>query len=264
MLRTFLITLGLILAFTTGPGQAADRADEYKPFSRLTDNYEISSRKQNYDEVKFPISINKKQAVEGEKIVIEYGYKNSSVNASRLQFQRHFEKLMASVSGELVFAGKTDDYDYAFTFRFPKNGKTAWVVASTTDSRDIYHYKLVIVESVESWGGAAPVARPVEPAPIPVPVAPPPRVVTPAPAPVAVPPAVAWNGGEWKEVDYGGCDVKNIMVSKRGVPDDDFCDADMSGKVAICEANGCVYKNVTPKQCKNGSNPGRMYVCVGR
>ena len=139
---------------------ANDRADEYAPFTRLTDNYEVQNRKQNYDAFKFPTSINAKHTVEGEKILIEYGYKQSSVNASRLQFQRHFEKLARQTGSEIVYAGQSDDYNYAITLRMLRAGKTIWVLASTRDSKDIYHYKLDIVETTDAEGNT--------PAPMPV------------------------------------------------------------------------------------------------
>lgn len=262
MLRKLMAVAALAIGISSTVSLAADRADEYLPLVRLTDNYEVNNRKQNYDQVQFPISINKKLTVEGEKIIIEYGYRNSNVNASRLQFQRHFEKLQAAVGGELIFAGKSDDYRYSYTFRFPKNGKTVWVLASTSDSEDIHYYRLAIVESAELWSGAAVAAKPVDVVPV---IKPAPPVIVPPPSPVTPPvPAAAWKGGDWKEVDYGGCDGHDIKISKSGAPDDDYCDAEWSGKVAICYANGCTYKNVTPKQCKDGSKPGRMYVCTPR
>jgi hypothetical protein len=266
MLRCLLATLTLALGLATQPAAAADRADEYPGFARLTDNYELQSRKQNYDAVKFPVSINKSQSVEGEKTIIEYGYRNSSVNASRLQFQRHFEGVMRSLNGEPVFAGRTEEHAYVTTFRFPKNGKTAWAVASTHDSNDIHNYRLLIVETSEAWGGAPaamPEAKPVgKPAVVePKAVAPEPKAVAPEPKPAAIVPVV-WKGGEWKEVNRGGCDAPDLQASKPGLPDDDLCDADMANKVAVCYSDHCVYKNVTPKQCKGGSKPGRMYVCA--
>lgn len=266
MLRDLLKVLCLSLALASGVAAAADRADEYLPFTRLTDNYDLHSRKQNYDEYKFPISINKGVKVEGEKTIIEYGYRKSEVNASRLQFKRHFEGLVAKAGGEIVHSGQTDDYHFAVSFKFPKNGKLAWGLASTGDSNDIYHYRLVFVETGETWGGApaaaavvqAPAAKPA-PEPKPQPAAPVAQVA-------ASEPAAPWNGGDWVEVRFGGCDVPDVRRSKLAVPDADFCDARMNGKVAVCNADrgGCFYKNVTPKQCKDGSLTGRMFVCTPR
>lgn len=266
MLRCLLATLTLALGLATQPAAAADRADEYAGFPRLTDNYELHSRKQNYDAVKFPVSINKSQSVEGEKTIIEYGYRNGSLNASRLQFQRHFEGVMRNLNGEPVFAGRTEEHEYATTFRFPKNGKTAWAVASTNNSNEIHHYKLLIVETAQPWGGApaaAPEAKPVSKPVEPKAAVPEPKAAVPEPKPAAVVP-VAWTDGQWKEVNRGGCDTPDLHKSKPGLPDDDFCDASMANKVAVCYSDHCVYKDATPKQCKGGSKPGRMYVCAAK
>lgn len=268
MLRDVLKVLPLSLAILVGPTMAADRADEYQPFTRLSDNYELRSRKQNYDEFEFPTSINKKIRVEGEKTTINYNYKDHTNTASRLEFKRHFESLVAKVGGEVVYSGHTNDHHFAVSFKFPKNGKIAWGFALPNDRNEVYSYQQVFIETSEAWGGAA--------APIavqaPQPAKAQPEQVAPAPKPAPVPPiaqaesAAPWNGGDWVEVRFGGCDVPDVGRSKSAMPDDDLCDAKLNGKVAICNADlgGCFYKNVTPKQCKDGSRSGRMYVCKPR
>lgn len=258
MLRDVLKLLSLLVLLVTNGAWAADRADEYPGFPRLTDNYEVGSRRQNYDEVKLPIGINKKQAVEGDKTIINYTYRRHDVTASRLQFQRHFEAIARNLGGEVVFMGRTEDVSYAFTFRYPKNGKTAWALAQTKSSPDdIRYYSLEIVETGEAWGGAAPMPAPiVAPAPVPV-VAP---VVMPSVIPAPAP--SVWKGGEWQTADYDGCDGYDLKTHKNPEPLTEFCDQEMAGKVAVCRLEGCVYKRATPKQCKGGSRPGRMYVCT--
>ena len=278
MLPNFLKAVLLSLSITAAVAVAADRADEYLPFTRLTDNYEVSNRKQNYDEFKFPTSISKNVRVEGDKTIIEYGYKRNEVNASRLQFQRYFEALVKKAGGEIVHSGQTDEYRYAISFKFPRNGKLAWGLVSTTNDNEIYHYRQVFVETGETWGNATPapstaiVAPTPAAAPAPTPAPTPTPKAEPAPPPKAaavIPasePELPWNGGDWKEVNRGGCDAPDVRRSKVAVPDSDFCDAKMNGKVVICNADlgGCFYKNVTPKQCKEGRLQGRMYVCVGK
>ncbi|OYY93377.1 MAG: hypothetical protein B7Y41_11405 [Hydrogenophilales bacterium 28-61-23] len=257
MLRNVLKLLSLWVLLSVGNVWASDRADEYPGFPRLTDNYEVSSRKQNYDEMKFPIGINKKQSVEGEKTVIVYQYRRAQVNASHLQFQRHFESLMRQLNGEPVFSGKTEDFAFAFTFRFPKNGKTVWALAHTNNARDdVRYYALEIVETGEAWGGAAaaPVAATPQPAPTPAPVV--------APAPQAAEKPAVWNGGSWQVVDFDGCDGYDIRFHKNAEPLTEFCDQEMAGKVAVCQVTGCTYKRATPKQCRGGTKPGRMFVCA--
>lgn len=274
MLPKLLNAVIVSLSVAASAALAADRADEYLPFTRLTDNYEVGHRKQNYDEYKFPTSISKNIRVEGDKTIIEYSYKRSEVNASRLQFQRYFEALVKKSGGEIVHSGQTDEYRYAVSFKFPRNGKLAWGLVSTTNDNEIYHYRQVFVETNEPWGNAtsvpsspvAPLTAAVVPAPAPAPKAEP---ITPSKAATVVTVTEAeppWNGGDWKEVNRGGCDVPDVRRSKVAVPDSDFCDAKMNGKVVICNADlgGCFYKNVTPKQCKEGRLQGRMYVCVGK
>jgi hypothetical protein len=260
MIRNLLKILSLLVFLSTNVALAADRADEYPGIPRLTDNYEVGSRKQNYDEVKFPISINKKQHLEGEKTVINYQYRRSEVNASRLQFQRHFESVMRKLGGELVFAGKTEDFAFAFTFRFPKNGKTAWVLAHTNNSpSDIHYYALEILETSEAWNGASPApsqAMPVLQTPQPIPAAEPVQSLPPAEKPAV------WNGGSWQVVDFDGCDGYDIRFHKNAEPLSELCDQEMAGKVAVCQVTGCTYKRATPKQCRGGSKPGRMFVCT--
>jgi hypothetical protein len=262
VLKSLLLSITLIVCAASAEAAKNDRFDPYPGFDRLTDNYSLQNRKQNYDEFEFPISINKTVKVEGQKVLIEYGYEKSDVVASQLQFRRHFEAVAANLGGEVVHSGKTDHHYYAVTFKFPKAGKTAWALVSTNDYKEIFHYRIVVIETGEAWGGAAAPARPkVDPKPV---VEVPTPVVVEKPLPVAAPePAGPWNGGEWVEVRFGGCDVPNVRRSKQPVPDADYCDARMNGKVAVCNADfGCLYKNVTPKECKNGSQTGRVYVCT--
>lgn len=254
------------LSLVAATVSATDRADEYLPFTRLTDNYEINNRKQNYDEFKFPTSISNRVRVEGDKIVIEYGYQSSGVNSSKasiLQFQRHFDGLVSNAGGEIAYSGQTNEHKFAVTFKFPKNGKVVWGLASTANINEVYRYSLLFVETNEIWGVATPTST-TAPKLDPIPE---PAIITAA---VAVSPAteldVPWSGGEWKAVNRGGCDVPDVRRSKSAVPDDEYCDAKMNGKVVICIADegGCFYKNVTPQQCNEGLLQGRMYVCVGK
>ena len=268
VLKSLLLSITLVVFAGSAHAAKSDRFDPYVGFDRLTDNYSLQNRKHNYDEFEFPISINKTYKTEGNKVLIEYGYEKSELVASQLQFKRHFEAIAANLGGELIHSGKTDHHYYAVTFKFPKGGKTAWAVVSTNDHKEIYHYRIVVIETGEAWGGAAstyrpkqdPSVRPQEAAAVDPPaIVEKPKAVEP-PAPV---PAAPWNGGEWVEVRFGGCDVPNVRRSKQAVPDADFCNAQMNGKVAVCNAEfGCLYKNVTPKQCKDGSQTGRMYVCT--
>lgn len=187
---------GLVLSLSLA-GQvafAADRADEYAPITRLTDNYQVNDRKQNYDAFKFPLSINTNQEVEGNKVYLDYGHKNSKFNASRLQFKRHFEGIVAQLGGEIVYSGQSEAYHYGVTFRFPRNGRVVWALAATNNREDIYYYKLWVIETNEAWGGApvpaaAPKPAPVaEPVPVPAPAtAPQAAQPDPAPAPAAEP-----------------------------------------------------------------------------
>jgi hypothetical protein len=272
VLKSLFLSITLFVFAASAQAARNDRFDPYPGFDRLTDNYSLQNRKQNYDEFEFPISINKTFKTEGQKVLIEYGYEKSDVVASHLQFKRHFESIAANLGGEIVHSGKTDHHYYAVTFKFPKGGKTAWAVVSTNDHKDIFHYRIVVIETGEAWGGAAapvrpkqdPSVMPVRPKVDPRQTAEPPPVVVEKPQPVVAPePAGPWNGGDWVEVRFGGCDVPNVRRSKQPVPDADYCDARMNGKVAVCNADfGCLYKNVTPKECKNGSQTGRVYVCT--
>ena len=99
------------------------------------------------------------------------------------------------------------------------------------------------------------------------------KVATPKPEPVmaapevkAPPAATKWVGGGWMPLDRGACDGSDVATSKVPVPDEQRCTENMAGKVVICSADfgGCFYKSLTPAQCKNGSKPGRMYVCAPR
>lgn len=172
----------LCVLFISSWASANDRADEYAPITRLSNNYQVNERKQNYDAFKFPTSINNIQEVEGDKTYINYSYKNRTVNASRLQFQRHFEKLVADIGGEIVYAGQSVDYRFGVTFKFPQKGRTAWALASTRDHKDIYHYRVMVIETNQPWGGStAPTPAPKPVAVEPEPVKPTPQAVRPAP-----------------------------------------------------------------------------------
>ena len=71
----------------------------------------------------------------------------SDVNASRLQFQRHFETLIRKLQGDLLYAGASEDYATAITFRFPQGGKTTWGLVFTESDEEIEHYTLIVVET---------------------------------------------------------------------------------------------------------------------
>lgn len=146
MPRRALAILGF-LAGVSAPALAADSHDEHPLFPRLTGNYEVSNRTQNVDAVQLPLSINKKQDVEGNKTIVEYAYKNSDLNASRLQFERHFGALVSKLQGELLFAGASEEYPLAMSFRFPQNGKTSWGLVFTQNDEEIEHYTLVVVDT---------------------------------------------------------------------------------------------------------------------
>lgn len=156
-----LIALGLGAAgpaFTTA-ARAADQADEYPQLPRLTANYEVSERTQNVDAVKMPVSVSRTVEIEGTVIRVGYGYLNDTVNASHLQFGRHFEGLARKLGGEVVYRGNTDEFALAATLRFPKGGKTVWALASTGDHQDIYHYQLTIVETATAWAERGPARK---------------------------------------------------------------------------------------------------------
>ena len=170
----------------------------------------------------------------------------------------------------LMFHDNNVDNIYRAPKRKDQARGGAWWYARITDMTDTYkgyvtvsgNYKVALsaIRIPIPFTGAettsvAPVA-----APAPAPKAEP--KPEPKPEPVAEP-AGPWNGGDWVEVRFGGCDTPNARRSKSPVPDPDFCDAKLNGKVAVCNADfGCLYKSVTPKQCKDGSQTGRMYVCT--
>jgi hypothetical protein len=151
--------LGAASATLTSTARAADQADEYPQLSRLTSNYEVNERTQNVDAVKLPVSVNKTVEIEGTVIRIGYGYLNETVNASHLQFGRHFESLARKLGGEVVYRGNTDELPLAATIRFPKGGRTVWALAATGDHQDIYHYQLTIVETATAWAERGPARK---------------------------------------------------------------------------------------------------------
>lgn len=130
---------------------AADQADEYPPLPRLSANYEVGERTQNEDAVKMPVSINGAVEVEGRVIRIAYAYQDDQVNASPLQFRRHFAALAGRLGGEVVYQGNTEEFALASTIRFPQGGRTVWALATSGDAEDIYHYQLVVVETATPW-----------------------------------------------------------------------------------------------------------------
>lgn len=156
-LRRILGAAALCLA--TGAALAADQADEYPLLPRLTANYEVHERTQNVDAVKLPISVGQNVEIEGAVVRIAYGYLDDAVNASHLQFGRHFEGLARKLGGEVVFRGRSEDFALAATIRFPKAGRTVWALASTGDAEDIYHYQLLIVETGTAWADRGPIPK---------------------------------------------------------------------------------------------------------
>lgn len=143
--------LGLPLA-----APAADQADEYPLLPRLTANYEVGERTQNEDAVKMPVSVGGAVEVEGRVVRIAYGYLDDKINASHLQFRRHFAALAARLGGEVVYQGNTEEFALASTIRFPQGGRTVWARATTGDGEDIYHYQVVVVETGTPWAQRGP------------------------------------------------------------------------------------------------------------
>jgi caspase domain-containing protein len=95
---------------------------------------------------------------------------------------------------------------------------------------------------------------------------------------VAVPGAAV--GYAWKAVGIGDCGGRDVSCSKASEPSPSECNAARLGQIAVCWTAGhnkgypgfpqcqgspkdwCTYKNVAPEQCRGGSHPGEMWVCV--
>jgi hypothetical protein len=76
----------------------------------------------------------------------------------------------------------------------------------------------------------------------------------------------------WVEVGVGNCGAKDVSSSGGGKPVPWRCEAKNAGKIAVCwekvrQPNGkypngaCVYKAVTPDECKDTVTPGIVYLC---
>ena len=137
-----------------------------------------------------------------------------------------------------------------------KGVHTVLVSDGTSDKSQSGNYKLSLLKI----GGESGEPESVQPIVAPDPLSEPIRAQEVAPKEAMMQPV--WNGGTWQTVDYDGCDDFDLKQHPSPEPLSEFCDQDMAGKVAVCQLNGCVYKNATPKQCRNGSRPGRMYVCA--
>jgi hypothetical protein len=172
--------------------------------------------------------------------------------------KNNFYPLIALYGPNGAYIDSGHGYDVgaiAYTVK-TKGVHTVLVSDGTSDKSQSGNYKLSLLKI----GGESGEPESVQPIVAPDPLSEPIRAQEVAPKEAMMPPV--WNGGTWQTVDYDGCDDFDLKKHPSPEPLSEFCDQDMAGKVAVCQLNGCVYKNATPKQCRNGSRPGRMYVCA--
>jgi hypothetical protein len=271
MLRTIL-TLCLALGLLPGSVFAADDAHFIQPDDFFISDKELGRDTYMYVKLaKMTTAPTDATRGDGEFLQVENGH---------TKWTRHFWRTRIASPADLKLGQQIiafHDHTPGGIYQAPTRKENArgqtWWYAKITDITDTYkgyvtvagRYKVGLgnIRIPVPYSGAEPIAPPPTAAPVAVPeyVAPPEPKRSPL---LAEPEAAApWNGGDWVEVRFGGCDVPNVRRSKQPVPDADFCNAQMNGKVAVCNAEfGCLYKNVTPRECKNGSQTGRMYVCT--
>lgn len=273
MLRDLLKVLSLCLAVTAGSALAADDDAHFVQ----TDDFFIGDSQlggHSYIYVSLAKMITAPKSAtrdEGEFMKVRDGQTKWTPNIwqSRIAVPEEL-KFGQNV---LMFHDNIVDNIYRAPKRKEQARGGAWWYARITDLTDTYKGYVTVSGNYKVALTAIRVPMPYTGAEA-IQAAPPPKKAAPAPAPEPKPAPVAeapapepdmpWTGGDWVEVRFGGCDTPDVKFSKVAVPDPDYCTPKMNGKVVICNADhgGCFYKNVTPKQCKDGRRPGRMFVCT--
>ncbi len=135
--------LFLFAALSVGFGQEdAEGCKDPALFTRMPNHYIDSFTDYEFDSYEFPVGRDRKQAVEGHFININYNSKGNIQLPSGLQIIRNYTNAIKKIGGQIVFEFEDGGYQNT-TMKLVKDGKEVWAHVSAAGNG---MYSIYIVE----------------------------------------------------------------------------------------------------------------------
>jgi outer membrane protein OmpA-like peptidoglycan-associated protein len=126
-MKKFVVSLILMIAILSSIIAQDDEEGGKDPalFTRMPNHYISSFTDHEFDSYEFPVGQDKKQAVEGHYINVNYNSKENTQLPSGLQIIRNYTNAIKKIGGQIVFEFVDGGYQNT-TMKLVKDGKEVW------------------------------------------------------------------------------------------------------------------------------------------
>lgn len=142
---TFVFMLGLIAQLFAQADQEGSKDPAL--FTRMNGFYIYIYEDVQFDKFEFPVGQDKKQAVEGHRLYVNYYLKENSQTPSGLQIVRNYTNAIKKLGGQLVYEWEDGGAQYV-TLKLVKNGQEVWAQINAL-SNGIYFVNIIEKQNME-------------------------------------------------------------------------------------------------------------------